>query len=148
MDFLEEFEQVKAELREKWLDYYEANRSWIKIANLHKGQRWDEVIDGTDTTLWCPNSNLIIGFATGLDKRIANSIKISIHLSGSGNVDKIVEGLGLKFDPDIALKAREEYEDDEEDDDSSEDEEVEEEKVDDLGLDILRKEASQLMNDS
>lgn len=139
--------------------YYKDNCSWIKTANLHQGQSWYEVIDGTKTIIYCPDSRLIIGFATSLDKRIANSIKISIQLSGAGNLDKIVEGLGLKFDPDRALDKRlqqqeDDYQEDdlteeiEEDNDKEEDSGTESSTVDDLGLDILRREASQLMNNS
>lgn len=68
MDILEEFEQIKSELREKWLDYYKDNCSWIKTANLHQGQRWNKSIDSVITTLWCPDSKLIIGVVSSLDK--------------------------------------------------------------------------------
>lgn len=60
----------------------------------------------------------------------------------------------MKFDPDRALDKRlQQQEDDlteeiEEDNDKEEDSGTESSTVDDLGLDILRREASQLMNNS
>ena len=147
MDILEEFEQVKVELREKWLDYYEANHRWIKIANLHKGQCWDVPIDGVNTRLWCPSSPLILGVVSTLDKRVADSIQIAMQLSSNCGIDKIIEGLGLRFDPDIALEerriAQEEKEEIQEAKLLSEGENDEDEDDDELGLEALRREANQ-----
>ena len=60
----------QVELREKWLDYYEANHRWIKIAGLEKGQRWNKSVDGVITTLQCPSSILIIGVVSSLDTAV------------------------------------------------------------------------------
>ena len=145
MDIFEDFEQAKVELREKWLDYYEANHRWIKIAGLEEGQRWNKSVDGVITTLQCPNSILIIGVVSSLDKRVADSIQIAMQLSGNCRIDKIIEGLGLRFDPDIALEERRKAQE--------EKEEVQEAKLltageddeddDELGLEALRREANQ-----
>ena len=143
MDIFEEFQDMKAGLREKWLDYYEINAHWIQVTSLRKGQSWNEAGDGQAVTLYCPDSKLIIGAIGSLDKRVADFIYVSMRLSGQYNLDKIVEGLGLRFDPDIALEERAEETEDEEDD--IENEQV---KVDNLGLEQLRREASQLMNNS
>jgi len=106
MKILEELEQLKAELKEKWLDYYEINQTWIKVAAIHKGHTWTEVINGTNTTLYCPDSKLIIGVVSDSDPRVSEFIQVSTQFSGTCNLDKIVEALGLRFDPDVALAER------------------------------------------
>lgn len=117
MDIFEDFEQMKVELREKWLDYYEINHGWIKSAGLHQGMAWNVTkVGGDKTTIYCPDSALILGVISSLDERITSFIQISDQLSGMCSPDEIVTGLGLRFDPGIALKEREEDEDEEEED--------------------------------
>ncbi len=106
MKILEEFEQLKAELKERWLDYYEINHSWIKVAAINKTHTWAEVVDGKSVTLTCPDSKLIIGVVSDCDPRVSEFIQVSTQFSGTCNLDKIVEGLGLRFDPEIELKER------------------------------------------
>lgn len=108
MDFSNIIEQVKPVLREKWLDYYELNRHWIETAKIHRWQSWKEVIDGEETTLYCPESTLMLGVMATLDKTANGFLQISTQLTGGYYPDKIIENLGLKFDPTIALKNREE----------------------------------------
>lgn len=115
MDILEDFEEMKAELREKWLDYYEINHDWIKSAGLHQGIFWHTVINGKETTIYCPNSALILGVVSSLDKRIARFIQISKQLSGGCSPDQLVIGLGLKFNMDAALEEREKAKEQKED---------------------------------
>ena len=106
MKILEEFEQLKAELKERWLDYYEINHEWIKVAAIHKTHTWAEVVDGKSVTMTCPDSKLVIGVVSDYDPRVSEFIQVATQFSGTCNLDKIVEGLGLRFDPDIALKER------------------------------------------
>lgn len=108
MNFSKIIEQVKPVLREKWLDYYELNRHWIETAKVHKGQGWNEVIDGKDTALYCPDSRLMLGVITALDKTGTSLLHISTQLTGGCYPDKIIENLGLRFDPAMALESREE----------------------------------------
>lgn len=107
MDFSEILEQVKPVLREKWLDYYELNRHWIETAKIHQEKSWSEDIEGENITLYCPNSILMIAVITALDKTVNGFLHISTQLTGRCYSDSFVENLGLRFDPDIALKNRE-----------------------------------------
>ena len=106
MKILEEFDQLKNELKEKWLDYYEINHEWIKVAAINKTHNWTEVIDGKGVAITCPDSKLIIGVVSNSDPRVSEFIQVSTQFSGTCNLDKIVEGLGLRFDPDAVLKER------------------------------------------
>jgi hypothetical protein len=108
MDFSKTIEQMKPVLREKWLDYYELNHHWIETAKIHRWQNWKEVIDGEETALYCPESTLMLGVITTLDKTANGFLQISTQLTGGYYPDKIIENIGLKFDPTIALKNREE----------------------------------------
>lgn len=153
MKILKELEQLKIELKEKWLDYYEINHDWIKVAALHKTHTWVEILDGKSVPMACPDSKLIIGVVSDSDPRVSEFIQVSTNFSGTCNLDKIVEGLGLRFDPEVALEERAEQA-----------VKFEEAKLlavklqetnannysdrtpDKLGLDELRREASQLMN--
>lgn len=158
MDIFEDFEQMQAELRKKWLDYYEINRNWIKVSALSKGHGWVEVINGKNISVYCPSSGLIIGVVSTLDKRVSDFIQISIKLFGKcGDLDRIVWGLGLRFDPDVALEEREKEAEEIEEiqeakllaaGDEDEDDDIEPLRSDDLELDELRKEASQLISDN
>lgn len=106
MKILEEFEKLKADLRKKWLDYYEINQAWIKVAAINKTHTWVEVVDGKSVTMTCPDSKLVIGVVSDYDPRVSEFIQVSTQFSGTCNLDKIVEGLGLRFDPDVALAER------------------------------------------
>ena len=143
MDIFEEFEQMKSELREKWLNYYEINRDWIKISKIHQGQGWVEVIEDKNVSLYCPDSKLIIGFVSALDKRVSKFIYISMQFSGVCNLDKIVQGLGLRFDPDIALKEREKTMQEKEEIQEAKLLTADEEYYSDPLIEELRKEANQ-----
>lgn len=107
MDFSEILEQVKPVLREKWLDYYELNRYWIEAGRIHQGQGWNEDINGETTTLYCPNSIFMIAVITALDKTATGLLHVSTQLNGRINVDQTVANFDLKFDPNMALKNRE-----------------------------------------
>ncbi len=106
MDIFEDFEEMKSELREKWLDYYEINHNWIKAARLSQGMAWNVMVNGNQTTIYCPSSALILGVVSSLDKRITSFIQISEKLSGSCTPDQLVIGLGLRFNMDAALEER------------------------------------------
>jgi len=115
MDIFEDFEEMKAELREKWLDYYEINHNWIKSAGLSQGMAWNVIVNGNKTTIYCPNSALILGVISSLDQRIASFIQISKQLSGSCSPDQLVIGLELRFNMDAALEERQREKEQEED---------------------------------
>ena len=142
MSLIDDFDELKSGLTDKWLNYYEANQSWINSTGLHSGQGYN------------PNYYFVIGVVATLEPKATELIYfLSTRLRQ--NVDTIAQTLGLAFDPIPVLQTRAEAAKNIQeaklltsgDNDSSEDE-PEEVKVDDLGLDILRKEASQLSSNN
>jgi len=91
------FEELKPTLKDKWLDYYEANRRVIKkLMELgHKysyGQR--------------PKSDFIIGTVSALEPRLEDYLFCFFLVCD--DLDKILKTLELDFDPEEELKKREE----------------------------------------
>lgn len=92
------FEKLKVLLKQKWLNYYETNRSWIKKVNMG----WERTPDGGRR----PNSPLILGAINAVEPNLAEECLLTFcHLNTDPN--KLVEALGLNFDPEIELKKRE-----------------------------------------
>jgi hypothetical protein len=96
MTFFEKFTIV---LKQKWLDYFQSNRSWIilqmKVAAVKTpdgGQR--------------PPSFMILGVATALEPKLGNLMVPFYQLNS--DADKLVEVLGLNFDPEKELAKRSE----------------------------------------
>ena len=89
------FEELKPTLKDKWLNYYEANRLWLKeLPNYYnapeKGSR--------------PTSELILGVITTLEPRLKELL--FNFLLVSKDINKIVDVLGLNFDPEKELEKR------------------------------------------
>ncbi|MEC4892004.1 MAG: DUF5331 domain-containing protein [Oscillatoria sp. PMC 1051.18] len=91
-------EELKPTLKDKWLDYYQANRSWFRRT---KNYKW---IVGTPDGGYRPDSYLIIGAVSALEPKVT---EILFHFFlVSDNRDRIVEALGLHFDPEKELEKR------------------------------------------
>jgi hypothetical protein len=148
MDIREVFEQMKAELKEKWLDYYEINRDWIKVACLHQGWKWKEVVNGEEVTLSCPDSRLMIGVISGLDKRVTDFIHVSTKLTSKCDYDSVIRGLGLVFDTETALEERQREKEQEEDTQEAKLLTASGEDYTDPLLEELRREAREINNTS
>jgi Family of unknown function (DUF5331) len=93
------FEKFKETLKPKWLDYYQINRSWIKtLMDARNG--WVSTPDkGTR-----PSADLILGAITALEPRLAELMLPFCELNS--NAEKLVELMGLHFDPRIELEKR------------------------------------------
>ena len=91
-NFLENPEQFKAELQDKWLDYYQANRIWL------------ENMEGKGQTIH--NSWFILGVITALETKSELKELLQYFLAVSQDSDSIIRALGLNFDPEIELKKR------------------------------------------
>jgi hypothetical protein len=85
-------EQFKAELKDKWLDYYKANRNWIENLN-GNGYRVND-------------SWFILGIITALEPKLELKELLQYFLLVSKDCDSIIEGLGLDFDLEEELKKR------------------------------------------
>ncbi|NCQ94393.1 MAG: hypothetical protein EWV75_20900 [Microcystis wesenbergii Mw_QC_S_20081001_S30D] len=94
------FEELKAGLKDKWLDYYEVNQSWIRVF-MTATNSWINTPDSGKR----PSSQLILGVATALETQLFMWMSPFCVLSHDSN--RIVDALGLNFDPEIELKKRE-----------------------------------------
>ncbi len=95
MSLIDEFDELKSGLKEKWLDYYEANQAWINSTGIHHAKGYN------------PNSYFVIGVVATLDPKATELIYFLSTRLGQ-NIDTITQTLGLAFDPIPVLKAREE----------------------------------------
>ena len=89
------FDTFSVALKQKWLDYYQANRAWLllhmtadnTVATPDGGKR--------------PVSYLILGIAAALEPELQQLMLPFSKLKP--DADSLIEVLGLNFDPDIAL---------------------------------------------
>ncbi|WP_236504735.1 DUF5331 domain-containing protein, partial [Tychonema sp. BBK16] len=89
------FDTFSVALKQKWLDYYQANRAWLllhmtadnTVATPDGGKR--------------PVSYLILGIAAALEPELQQLMLPFSKLKP--DADSLIEVLGLNFDPDLAL---------------------------------------------
>ncbi|ACK70795.1 conserved hypothetical protein [Gloeothece citriformis PCC 7424] len=93
------FEELKATLKDKWLSYYEHNRSWLKEM-LENTKSWVEVSDDG----YRPSSHLIIGAISVLEPNLRDWLIPFCELNSEE--DSIIKVLGLDFDPEKELAKR------------------------------------------
>ena len=91
------FEELKPTLKDKWLDYYEANQRMIKKL-MELGYKYE------DSGHKRPNNDFIIGTISALEPRLEEYLFCFFLVCN--DLRKIVEALGLNFDPDLQLKIR------------------------------------------
>lgn len=95
---MEDFENLKSIVKEKWLDFYEEN---LPLFNL---------IDIDNTSLgqsrYRPDNSTILTIVILLEPKIKDYIQLMAMVEGTQN--KIVEILGLNFSPKIAIEERKE----------------------------------------
>ena len=110
---IEQPEQFKAELKDKWLDYYEANRNWLKSLMLPNNGYWyepakynKEELENNTYQPCRPNSVFILGVVSVLETEIQGLC----NFVPPTKPIEIIEHLGLDFDPEIELKKRPEKE--------------------------------------
>ena len=111
-DILTQPEQFKAELKEKWLDYYEANRIWLQ-RYMDSSSGWcDKTYRKKETLIELgfnedyvprrPECYFILGVVSVLEPQITNILAFVENFTN--NSEQIVKALGLNFDPEIELK--------------------------------------------
>lgn len=109
MGIVEEFEEFKAQLREKWLDYYEVNLLCLEKNKLQIPKReisFRNVNSGAIESKYRPDDSIILSIIISFDQKTKDYIQF---LSMATNdIYKIVELLGLNFDPKIELEKRKE----------------------------------------
>jgi hypothetical protein len=92
------FEEIKATLPSKWLQYYSTNRDWIKTLMDSKGW-WHKISDNQGRR---PAADVILGAITALEPKLGIWMNPFCQLNADGN--KLVEVLGLNFDPEKELE--------------------------------------------
>jgi hypothetical protein len=117
VDILTQFEEFKAELKEKWLSYYQTNRIWLqKYMSYYGGWRdtvnsvkydKEELISlGLDEgySPCRPECYYILGVVSVLEPQIQGLLSFAQYLNTDS--EGLVKTLGLDFDPEIELKKR------------------------------------------
>lgn len=112
VNLLEQPEQFKAELKDKWLDYYDANKNWIQ-ALMDGDTKWYQTIqyyyeqEQLDDLGYCnysprrPNSFFILGVISSLEPQLKGLFAFIPKHS-----DDLLRMIALDFDPEIELKKR------------------------------------------
>ena len=91
MSFFENFTSV---IRDKWLDYFRANRSWLEVQMATTSVRTPE--GGRR-----PSSFLILGVVNALEPKLSNLMVPFYQLNS--DEDALIDVLGLNFDPEAVL---------------------------------------------
>ncbi|WNN91534.1 DUF5331 domain-containing protein [Gloeocapsopsis dulcis] len=89
------FEDLKISLRQKWLRFFQANRSWL---NLYMDAASVATPDGGKR----PASYLILGVINALEPQVAQLMLPFSKLNP--DVDSLIEVLELNFDPNLVLE--------------------------------------------
>jgi hypothetical protein len=87
-------------LKDKWLDYYAANRTWIKHL-MEKDSSWYRK---TEDDCKRPDARFIIGVVSALDSSLRDMLPTFCKLNT--NYDALLEAIGLEFDPEKELEKR------------------------------------------
>jgi len=89
MGIVEEFEEFKAQLKEKWLDYCEINKPFLQ--------------DWYHNSIY-PNRDFILGVITVIEPKVIEWIKFyTSHIQPKIAVGNSIDFLGLNFDYQKAL---------------------------------------------
>ena len=114
VNLLENPEQFKAELKDKWLDYYEANRNWLQ-ALMKQSHHWHESLKyepeeieqlGYKDYEPCrPDNCFILGVVSILEPQLKGLFAFAPDYPS-----ELISRLGLDFDPEIELKKRSQQE--------------------------------------
>lgn len=90
------FEDLKVSLKQQWLRFFQANRSWL---NLYMDAASVATPDGGKR----PASYLILGVVNALEPQVAQLMLPFSKLNP--DVDSLIEVLELNFDPNLALES-------------------------------------------
>ena len=103
---IEQPEQLKAELKDKWLDYYETHKNWLQ-RSIYENSQWSQNVkykekfdDGYSPRR--PNSFFLLGIISAIEPELKGLLSFApLH-----DPNLIIKNLGLDFDPEIELKKR------------------------------------------
>ncbi|NJN74720.1 MAG: DUF5331 domain-containing protein [Limnothrix sp. RL_2_0] len=116
MSLPQDLEQLKKELKEKWLEHFKLNQDWI-IIWVTKNGLWrptqekveDEILESlsSESQKYSPRtlqSDFLIGFISGLEPALYSLLKLLCITSP--NSENIINALELNFDPLVELERR------------------------------------------
>lgn len=113
-DILTQPEQFKAELKEKWLSYYQTNRSWLQQYMDNSSGWYDKVCYEAETLESLgfdedysprrPECYFILGVISVLEPSIKGLFSFAENLNT--NSESLVKAFGLDFDPELELIKR------------------------------------------
>ncbi len=128
VDILAHTKQFKTELKDKWLDYYEANRNWLQYS-MNENSKWYDWVEyneeklknlglnseeignlefeldkdfGEDYSPRRPECHFILGVISVLEPQVKSLLELTASLTT--DPEKMLIALGLDFDPEIELK--------------------------------------------
>ena len=90
-------DNFKAHLRNKWLEYYGANVTWIRQVNDYH-ESWISTADGG----YRPDSYMILAAIAGWEPSL-QEILPELCQADSANASRLIDQLDLNFDPDKVL---------------------------------------------
>ncbi|GAC1489541.1 MAG: hypothetical protein NVS2B14_00890 [Chamaesiphon sp.] len=88
------FENFTSALKQKWIEYFQVNRSWISL------QMKVTAVKTPDGGMR-PTSYFILGSINALEPKLGTLMLPFYQLNS--DADKLVDILGLNFDPDMEL---------------------------------------------
>jgi hypothetical protein len=94
-----QFEEFKAALKDKWLEYYESNCHWINDA-MNRNSYWYS----STSDSYRPESRFMLGILAVLEPGLAEVLATLIQLNSDPTA--LVKSLGLDFVPDTELRIR------------------------------------------
>jgi hypothetical protein len=93
------FENFTSALKQKWLEYFQANRSWIAL-------QMKVTVVKTPDGGQRPSSLFILGVINAIEPKLTNLMVPFYKLNS--DADALVTVLGLHFDPDLEIAKRSE----------------------------------------
>ncbi|MFM2315015.1 MAG: hypothetical protein RLZZ04_4291 [Cyanobacteriota bacterium] len=113
-DILTQPENFKTELKEKWLNYYQANRSWLQ-KYMDENGGWSDSVEYSKKKLQSfelakdyyprrPECYFILGVVSVLEPSVQGLLSFAGGLATDS--EQLVQALGLDFDPELELKKR------------------------------------------
>ncbi|MGL5805226.1 MAG: DUF5331 domain-containing protein [Xenococcaceae cyanobacterium] len=114
VDILAQPEQFKAELKEKWLNYYQENRRWLQHC-MNENSGWCDCVEYNEEELNSfeldedysprrPECYFILGVVSALEPSARSLLSFMTPLNDDS--EDLVKALGLDFDPELELKKR------------------------------------------
>jgi hypothetical protein len=114
MELSQELIRFKQDIKEQWLEYCKKNERWLRRL-MNENNDWISIKEEIEPELleklggqWVtriPTHYLIIGAIPLLDPSASSVLELMIEVSD--DIERVIQSLGLNFDPFLELKRRE-----------------------------------------